>query len=80
MKHRRTFDRIQYQDGVVLAVLSFAHTYDMPKGKLSLATRLHGVYLTIHIYNKDDLNKRSAKHANKSTLVTRGADTQLGSS
>ena len=28
----------------------------------------------------DDLNKRSAKHANKSTLVARGADTQLGSS
>ena len=26
----------------------------------------------------DDLNKRSAKHANKSTLVARGADTQLG--
>ena len=24
-----------------------------------------------------DLNKRSAKHANKSTLVARGADTQL---
>ena len=29
---------------------------------------------------EDDLNKRSAKHANKSTLVARGADTQLGSS
>ena len=28
---------------------------------------------------QDDLNKRSTKHANKSTLVTRGADTQLGS-
>ena len=27
-----------------------------------------------------DLNKRSAKHANKSTLVAGGADTQLGSS
>ena len=26
---------------------------------------------------EDDLNKRSAKHANKSTLVARGADTQL---
>ena len=24
---------------------------------------------------EDDLNKRSAKHANKSTLVARGADT-----
>ena len=30
--------------------------------------------------NEDDLNKRSAKHINKSTLVARGADTQLGSS
>ena len=28
----------------------------------------------------DDLNKRSAKHTNKSTLVARGVDTQLGSS
>ena len=28
---------------------------------------------------EDDLNKRSVKHANKSTLVARGADTQLGS-
>ena len=26
---------------------------------------------------EDDLNKRSAKHANKSTLVARSADTQL---
>ena len=32
------------------------------------------------IYEKDDLNKRSAKHANKSTLVARGTDTQLVSS
>ena len=29
---------------------------------------------------EDDLNKRSTKHTNKSTLVARGADTQLGSS
>ena len=29
---------------------------------------------------EEDLNKRSAKQANKSTLVARGADTQLGSS
>ena len=29
---------------------------------------------------EDDLNMRSAKHVNKSTLVARGADTQLGSS
>jgi len=29
---------------------------------------------------EDNLNKRSAKHINKSTLVARGADTQLGSS
>ena len=28
----------------------------------------------------DDLNKHSAKHAHKSTLVSRGADTQLGPS
>ena len=28
---------------------------------------------------EDDLNKCSAKQANKSTLVARGADTQLGS-
>ena len=27
---------------------------------------------------EDDLNKRSANHANKSTLVARGADAQLG--
>ena len=27
---------------------------------------------------EDDLNRGSAKHANKSTLVARGADTQLG--
>ena len=26
-----------------------------------------------------DLNKRSANHTNKSTLIARGADTQLGS-
>ena len=47
----------------------------MPTYKLSLATRLHGQWLI-----DDDLNKRSAKHTNKSTLVARGADTQLGSS
>ena len=38
--------------------------------------RRHGKYLT-----DDDLNKRSAKHANKSTLVAGVAgvaDTQLG--
>ena len=29
---------------------------------------------------EDDLNKCSAKHVNKSTLVARGADTQLDSS
>ena len=29
---------------------------------------------------EDDLNNRSAKHASKSMLVARGADTQLGSS
>ena len=29
---------------------------------------------------ENDLNKRSVKHASKSTLVTRGADTQLESS
>ena len=29
---------------------------------------------------EDDLNKRSVKHANKSTLVAKGADTQLVSS
>ena len=29
---------------------------------------------------ENDLNKRSAKHTNKSTLVARGADTQPGSS
>ena len=29
---------------------------------------------------EDDLNKRSAKHTNKSTLVARGADMELGSS
>jgi hypothetical protein len=29
---------------------------------------------------EDDLNKCFAKHANKSTLVARGADTQQGSS
>ena len=28
---------------------------------------------------ENDLNKLSTKHANKSTLVARGADTQLGS-
>ena len=27
---------------------------------------------------EDDLNKRSAKHANKSSLVAKGTDTQLG--
>ena len=32
--------------------------------------------LTLHIYEKDYLNKRSAKHVNK--LVARCADTQLG--
>ena len=41
----------------------------MPTYKLLLATRLHGQYLI-----EDDLNKRSAKHANKSTLVARDAD------
>ena len=42
--------------------------------KLSLTMRLHGQWLI-----EDDLNKRSAKHTNKSKLVARGADTQLGS-
>ena len=32
--------------------------------------------MRVHLI-KDDLNKRSAKHANTSTLVARGADTQL---
>ena len=56
------------------AVLSIDHAYGMPTYKLSLATRLHGKYLI-----EDDLNKRSAKHANKSTLVAGGAETQLRS-
>ena len=47
----------------------------MPTNKLSLATRLHGKLLI-----DNDLNKRSAKRANKSTLVAGVADTQLGSS
>ena len=47
----------------------------LPTYKLSLATRLHGQWLI-----EDDLNKRSAKHTNKPTLVARGADRQLGSS
>ena len=42
----------------------------LPIYKLSLATRLHGQWLI-----EDDLNKRSAKHTNKSTLVARGANT-----
>ena len=29
MERRGTFDRIQFQDGVVLAVLSIDHTYGM---------------------------------------------------
>ena len=33
--------------------------------------------LVVNVYEKDDLNKRSAKYANKSTLVARGANTQL---
>ena len=37
--------------------------------------RLHGQWLI-----EDDLNKRSAKHTNKSTLVARDANMQLGSS
>ena len=85
MKRRGTFDWIQCQDGVVLAVLSIDHTYAMPFGlftthtaqptyKLSLAMRLHRQWLI-----EDDLNKHSAKHK-KSTLLVRGAGTQLGSS
>ena len=85
MKRRGTFDWIQCQDGVVLAVLRHTACYSvywpcirhdqLPTYKLSLATRLHGQCII-----EDDLNKRSAKHTNKSTLVARGADTQLGSS
>ena len=45
----------------------------LPTYKLSLATRLQGQWLI-----EDDLNKRSANHTNKSTLVARGADAQLG--
>ena len=43
--------------------------------KLSPATptRLRGQWLI-----EDDLTKRSTKHTNKSTLVVRGANTQLG--
>ena len=41
-------------------------------------TRSIAYPVTLHIYEKDDLNKRSVKQANKSTLVARGADTQLG--
>ena len=55
------------------ALLSIDHAYGMPTYNLSLGTRLHGQYLI-----EDDLNKRSAKHANKSTVVAGGADTQLG--
>ena len=47
----------------------------MPTYKISLGTRLHSQWPM-----EDDLNKRSAKHAKKSTLVARGVDTQLGSS
>ena len=62
--------------GVILAVdLSIDHAYGMPTYKISLDTRLHGKRLI-----EDDLSKRSAKHANKSTLVAGGADTQVGSS
>ena len=81
MKRRGRFDRIQCQDGVVLAVrhtiLSIDHTYGMPTHTNYRWLRAC-IINRIHIYEKDDLNKRSAKHANKSTLVARGADTQLG--
>ena len=79
MKRRGTFDRIQCQDGVVLAVLSSDHTYGMHTHTNYRWLRACTIP-TLHIYEKDDLNKHSAKHANKSTLVARGADTQLGSS
>ena len=42
MERRGTSDRIQYQDGVIWAVLSIDHTYGMPTYKLSQATCLHG--------------------------------------
>ena len=53
--------------------MSTDHTHGLPIYKVSLPTRLHGQQLI-----EDNLNKRSAKHANKSTLVAGGADTQLG--
>ena len=45
----------------------------MPTGKLLLATRLH-----VQLLIEDDLDMRLAKHTNKSTLVARGTNTQLG--
>ena len=56
------------------AVLSIDNTRhaQLPTYKLSLAAHLHGQWLI-----EDDLNKRSAKHTNKSTLVARGADTHI---
>ena len=52
-----------------------SETSHIAKYGYTLATRLHGQWLI-----EDDLNTRSAKYTNKSTLVARGADTQLGSS
>ena len=66
MKRRGTFDWIQCQDGVGLAVLTIDHTYGM-------------LFCLLNTYGLSTY-KLSVKHANKSTLVAGGADTQLGSS
>ena len=83
MKRHGTFDLIQCQDGVVLAVLSISHTYAMPTHMTCPHIQTTAGYtpaqsiLTLHIDEKDGLNKRSTKHANKSMLVAGGAAMQL---
>ena len=80
MKRPGTFDRIQCQNGVILAVLSTHTACPHTQTTTGYAPAQSIAYPSYILYEKDDFNKRSAKHANKFTLVVGGANTQLGSS
>ena len=89
MKRRGTFDRIQWQDGVVLAVLSIDHTYGMLFCLLTTHTACphiqtnagyaHAQSIAYPSYIRQGWFKQAFRKTCKQikTLVARGADTQL---
>ena len=71
MKHRGTFNRIQCQDGFVLAVLSIDHTYDMLFCLLTTHTACPRIQATA--------GYAPAQSVAYLSYIGGGADTQLGS-